>query len=362
MITIQPRKSSLQQTLSPVNSTAQQTSSTFPAPLSPPSPPPLSLKKTVILKSLILGDSGVGKTALFNRITRDTFNPYSKPTAGIDFSNHYVKFDQCITIKAQLVDTSGLERYRSVTQSYWGLANGTLMVFDVSNRSSFAGLQRWAKDFCGKFQSSSTRPLPVVMVIGNKCDLAREVETEEAQAFALSNNFLYMETSALNNTNVSLAFNIFIIAVYHLLEEKNRLHQPPASFSSPTTTPTTTPTTNAIDHQGLQQKKKQRPKSFDEVFFQSVSTFFRESVFSPQVPPPPLEDMDSSIDEEEPRSASSSASINVPMITMTDLDEVFSEPKTNARMDFDGLKPLQASLFRSNSISSFGNRRKSRYL
>lgn len=354
MITIQPRKSSLQQTFPSVNdSTAQPpTSPSLGVPSPPPPPPqfPCPPKKTVILKTLLLGDSGVGKTALFNRITKNSFNPYSKPTAGIDFSNHHVKIEQSKTIKAQLVDTSGLERYRSVTQSYWQLANGAILVFDVSNRASFVGLQRWAKDFCSKFQSSSSsiRPQPVVMIIGNKCDLAREVDVQEAQAFALENNFIYMETSALNNTNVSLAFNIFIVDVYHMMEEREKL----ASCSTKQQPQPNIPINDHHHELHPPEKKKQRPKSLDEVFFQSVSSFFKESIFSPQFPPPLDTPSVEGEDDNDPRSALSSGSSNVPVIILGDFfpNQKFEE------------KPLHHSLFRSNSISNFGERRKSRYL
>ncbi|KAJ3387068.1 hypothetical protein HDU92_002159 [Lobulomyces angularis] len=214
-----------------------------------------SLEKPTVqetmVKIMVLGTSGVGKSQIFNQLTKSKFNPYSQPTAGIDFSSYSIKIEAEKIIKAQIIDTSGLEAFRSVTQQYWGLAHGAIVVYDITNADSFTDVKRWVRDFRAKhspnsvksnpsspnpFTSRSTTPTPpsplpnsssnspakkkpdpIIMIIGNKCDLLeeREVRTEDAQAYALVNDFLFMETSASENLNVVMAFNILISQVYY---------------------------------------------------------------------------------------------------------------------------------------------------
>jgi Ras-related protein Rab-2A len=96
-------------------------------------------------------------------------------------------------IKLQLWDTAGQESFRSITRSYYRGAQGALLVFDITKRSSFAHLQSWLEEVRRQGTDNMT-----VLVVGNKSDLAadREVTREEAEAFARANNLRYIETSA----------------------------------------------------------------------------------------------------------------------------------------------------------------------
>jgi len=228
--------------------------------------PPRPVQETLI-KIMLLGDSDVGKSSLFLQLTKKRFNPIARPTAGIDFASYSMKLEKYATVRCQLVDTSGLERYRSVTQPYWKLAQGAIIVYDITNINSFINVKRWVREFKIKFgmipgspmpgSSRSVSPAPthqpekpdpVIMIIGNKADLnaEREVRTEEAQAYALANDFLFMETSALDHEKVSLAMNIFISSVYYTVTESGagktttqhpRLFPPQASPDAATANP-----------------------------------------------------------------------------------------------------------------------------
>ncbi|KAJ3279372.1 Ras- protein Rab-25 [Borealophlyctis nickersoniae] len=170
-----------------------------------------------IVKIMVLGDSDTGKSQLFQRILRRPFNPVSKPTAGIDFGTMTMKIATGKLVKAQIVDTSGLARFRSIIQQYWGLATGAVVVYDITNRDSFNEVRRWVRDFKEKANKAVN---PIIMIVGNKLDLqdrAREVPTHEAQAYALAHGFLFMETSAMDNTNVELAFNVMLTDLYYVI-------------------------------------------------------------------------------------------------------------------------------------------------
>ncbi|KAJ3186412.1 hypothetical protein HK101_009658, partial [Irineochytrium annulatum] len=183
------------------------------------------------VKIMVLGDSEVGKSQLFSRLVRKTFRENYLPTSGIDFATHMVKISTGKLVKAQIVDTSGLERFRPIIQSYWALATGALVVYDITNRESFMGIRRWIRDF--KAKSNKGLP-PTIMVVGNKAEREsepyREVTAAEAQAYALAQGFFFMEVSALEDRNVELAFGILLTDVYHAIHDSQRDRSP---FPSP---------------------------------------------------------------------------------------------------------------------------------
>ncbi|KAI8855115.1 P-loop containing nucleoside triphosphate hydrolase protein [Chytridium lagenaria] len=177
---------------------------------------PLTMISAVTVKIMILGDSGVGKSQLFSRLVRNTFDEDSLPTAGIDFATHVMKVSSGQKVKAQIVDTSGLDRFRTIIQSYWALATGALVVYDITNRESFSNIRRWVQDFRAKCNKGLP---PSIMVVGNKAEKEsepyREVSTSEAKAYAVAQGFLFMEVSAMDDKDVDLAFSILLTDVYH---------------------------------------------------------------------------------------------------------------------------------------------------
>ncbi|KAJ3148190.1 hypothetical protein HDU86_007538 [Geranomyces michiganensis] len=172
-----------------------------------------------IIKLMLLGDSQVGKSQMFQRILRKPFSTRYKPTVGIDFGTLTLKIATGRTLRAQIVDTSGLDSYRSITQSYWSLANGAIIAYDITSRDSFNRVRTWVRDFKNK---SNKGVEPVIMIVGTKSDqkLAREVPTPEAQAYALAQGFLFMETSAQDNHNVELAFTVLLTDVYYAMSAR----------------------------------------------------------------------------------------------------------------------------------------------
>ncbi|XP_053348647.1 ras-related protein Rab-25a [Clarias gariepinus] len=155
-----------------------------------------------VFKVVLIGESGVGKSNLLSRFTKNEFNHDSRTTIGVEFSTRSVQLDE-VTIKAQIWDTAGLERYRAITSAYYRGAVGALLVYDISKHLTYESVERWLKELY-----DHADPHIVIMLVGNKSDLttSRTVPTDEAKAFADSKGLLFIETSALQSTNVEIAF------------------------------------------------------------------------------------------------------------------------------------------------------------
>ena len=159
-------------------------------------------KYDYLFKVVVIGDSGVGKSNLLSRFTRNEFNLESKSTIGVEFATRTVTIDGK-TIKAQIWDTAGQERYRAITSAYYRGAVGALVVYDVTKEASFENVAKWLAEL----QENATPDITMVMV-GNKTDLqsARAVTTERGKACADAQNISFLEASALNGGNVEASF------------------------------------------------------------------------------------------------------------------------------------------------------------
>ncbi|KAI3760592.1 hypothetical protein L1987_50989 [Smallanthus sonchifolius] len=122
------------------------------------------------------------------------------------------------TVKAQIWDTAGQERYRAVTSAYYRGAVGAMLVYDMTKRQTFDHMTRWLEEL----RSQADKNI-VIMLIGNKCDLAslRAVPVEDAQEFAERENLCFMETSALESTNVESAFLTALTEIYRIIGKKS---------------------------------------------------------------------------------------------------------------------------------------------
>ncbi|OII72758.1 Rab11 protein [Cryptosporidium andersoni] len=169
-----------------------------------------------LYKIVLIGDSGVGKSNLLSRFTRDEFNLESKSTIGVEFATKSI-MTQGKVIKAQIWDTAGQERYRAITSAYYRGAVGALLVYDISKRSSFENVERWLKEL-----RDHADPNIVVLLVGNKSDLKhlRAVTQEEACMFSEKEGMACMEASALNSSNVEQAFHRILSEIYMLRSER----------------------------------------------------------------------------------------------------------------------------------------------
>ncbi|CAF1256146.1 unnamed protein product [Rotaria sordida] len=162
-----------------------------------------------LLKLLLIGDADVGKSSLLFRFADDTFNESYLATIGVDFEtrtmNHNGK-----TVKFQIWDTSGQERFRTITSSYYRGAHGIIIVYDVTNAKSFENIKMWLQ-IIDRNANQNVKKL----LVGNKSDLTsnRIVDHTKAKKFADSLSISYVETSAKNSTNVEQIFKNTIIDI-----------------------------------------------------------------------------------------------------------------------------------------------------
>jgi len=169
-----------------------------------------------LFKVVLVGDSGVGKSNILSRFTRNEFNLQSKATIGVEFATRSINVEGK-TLKAQIWDTAGQERYRAITSAYYRGAVGALLVYDITKGESFNNLDKWLKELRDHADDRI-----VVLVVGNKCDLRhlREISEEDGKNFADRSGVSTVETSALDATNIDVAFQLLLTKIYEGMKER----------------------------------------------------------------------------------------------------------------------------------------------
>lgn len=159
-----------------------------------------------LIKIILVGDSGVGKTNLLSQFSRNQFTVDTKTTIGVEFATKTIRIDDKV-VKAQVWDTAGQERYRAITSAYYKGANGAMVLYDITSSVSFSSLHKWLQEL-----RENSEPNIQIMLIGNKSDMedSRSVDRTEGVNFAEKEGLLFMETSAKEATNVGEAFNQLI--------------------------------------------------------------------------------------------------------------------------------------------------------
>nr|POF25242.1 ras-related protein rab2bv [Quercus suber] len=241
-----------------------------------------------LFKIVLIGDSGVGKSNILSRFTRNEFCLESKSTIGVEFATRTLQIEgktikaqiwdtagqeryraitsayyrgavgallvyditkrqtfenvqssshfkfimfslmqiEGKTIKAQIWDTAGQERYRAITSAYYRGAVGALLVYDITKRQTFENVQRWLRELREHADSNI-----VIMLAGNKADLnhLRAVSAADAQVLAENESLSFLETSALEALNVEKAFQTILFDIYHVISKKALAAQEAAS-------------------------------------------------------------------------------------------------------------------------------------
>ena len=152
----------------------------------------------ITYKMIIIGDSAVGKTCIFKKITSGTFTEKSISTIGMDRRtlSFTIKNEEGndVEIDVQLWDTAGQERFRSITTSYYKSSQGLLLMYDITRKETFDNLENWIisiKDSLGEEEKY------LIVLVGNKVDLAnsnpesREVTTEDAENLCKEKNIYW---------------------------------------------------------------------------------------------------------------------------------------------------------------------------
>ncbi|KAJ3449312.1 ras-related protein rab11 [Anaeramoeba flamelloides] len=172
----------------------------------------------LLFKIVLIGDSGVGKSNLLTRFTRNEFNLESKSTIGVEFATKSVQLDG-LTVKAQIWDTAGQEKYRAITSAYYRGAVGALLVYDTTKYESFVNVEEWLEELRSNIDNDI-----LILLVGNKIDLveSRTVQTKEAKKFAEEHDLLFIETSAKDSTNVELGFLTLLEEIQKILNKKQK--------------------------------------------------------------------------------------------------------------------------------------------
>ncbi|XP_024378423.1 ras-related protein Rab7 [Physcomitrium patens] len=171
----------------------------------------MSARKRTLLKVIILGDSGVGKTSLMNQYVNKKFSNQYKATIGADFLTKEVQVeDRLVTM--QIWDTAGQERFQSLGVAFYRGADCCVLVYDVNVMKSFDNLENWRDEFLIQASPSDPDNFPFV-VLGNKVDVdggnSRVVSEKKAKAWcAAKGDIPYFETSAKEDFNVDVAFQV----------------------------------------------------------------------------------------------------------------------------------------------------------
>ena len=175
-------------------------------------------------KIIIVGDSGVGKSCLSIKASRNYFEDFYSPTVGFEFLTFNVKVEDQ-NIKLQIWDTCGQEVYRSLISSFYRSASLAIIVYSIDNEESYINIEKWLNDI--KTQSN---PDVKIFLIGNKADLEdkRQVAKESGEKFYKDHKLsFFTETSAKTGFNVQNVFIEVAKELYKQHEEiKNRVSRP----------------------------------------------------------------------------------------------------------------------------------------
>jgi small GTP-binding protein len=153
-------------------------------------------------KVVLVGSSSVGKSSMVERLTEGIFPDEVHSTVGVEFKAFAVPVDDQ-TVRLQIWDTAGQERFKSVSKAYFRNAVGAVLMFDITQESTFEDLSTWLADL-----QQLAHPNAFVLLVGNKSDLEdqRRIGVQEAKHFANQHRLEYIETSALSGRGIKETF------------------------------------------------------------------------------------------------------------------------------------------------------------
>ena len=168
-----------------------------------------------LFKILIIGESGVGKTCFLLRYAENSFVANHLLTIGIDFKIKVIEIEGK-SIKLQIWDTAGQDRFRTITKTYYKGSHGVILVYDVCDERSFGNVKNWVNQIEQNAKSSICKVL-----VGNKCDKAERVITEEqGRKLAEEYNMKFYETSAKTGQNVEETFRYLTGEILKIYKNK----------------------------------------------------------------------------------------------------------------------------------------------
>lgn len=181
--------------------------------------------KQLLYKILVVGDIGVGKTSIIKRYVHGIFSQHYKSTIGVDFALKIINWDPNTTIRLQLWDIAGQERFGNMTRVYFKDAIGAIIVYDVTRNMTFQATEKWKDDIDRKV-TYNDKPIPIVL-IANKIDLLNNenpIPKEQLDKFCEEKGFCgWFDTSAKDNLNLDKSINFLVKdIVENIIEEDNK--------------------------------------------------------------------------------------------------------------------------------------------
>ena len=166
----------------------------------------------LVFKILLLGDSEVGKSCFLMRYSDNVFIDNYITTIGLDYKLKSVKLDNGKTIKVQLWDTAGQDKYRTIAKNYFKGSHGILLLYDITKTNSFENIREWIRDIKEEVSEKA-----IIFLIGNKIDLEeqRKISKEKGVELAEEYKIPFFEASAKSGENVDEVFK----ALYRKISE-----------------------------------------------------------------------------------------------------------------------------------------------
>ena len=171
---------------------------------------------SVFFKILLIGDLGVGKSCVILRYVEGDFPGNIMSSIGVDFKTKQIELDDH-SIKMQIWDTAGHEKFRTITTSYYKSAQAIIILYDITQKSSFDHIRNWITEI-DKFGKQGV----LKVIVGNKLDLEnnRKISKEDAENLALKYGVKLWEVSAKDNTNIE---EMFVDTIKTLLERNSKI-------------------------------------------------------------------------------------------------------------------------------------------
>lgn len=170
-----------------------------------------SLRKEHLYKVLVIGDLAVGKTSIIRRYVHQNYSTNYRATIGVDFALKVLNWDS-ETVRLQLWDIAGQERFGNMTRVYYREAMGAFIVFDVTRPTTFEAVTKWKEDLDSKLMLANGQSIATVL-LANKCDQGKEFTHNgvKMDQFCKDNGFVgWFHTSAKDNININEAANFLV--------------------------------------------------------------------------------------------------------------------------------------------------------
>jgi Ras-related protein Rab-1A len=168
----------------------------------------LNISYDFLFKVSLIGDSATGKTSIITRFIDDVFKEETSTTIGVDFKIVSLDLGENTYAKMQIWDTCGSERFKSIIASFLKSCSAFILVFDLNRKNTFKSIENWIKII-----NENTKP-KFLILIGNKCDLKRDVNKDEIILFCEKNKLNYIEISVKENKNVEKIFKEVAYQLY----------------------------------------------------------------------------------------------------------------------------------------------------